>query len=47
MDWCAGDCTISAEVGDEMLWLGGKMSVVLRESGDQWPFAHMHYSVPD
>ncbi len=45
--WSAGDCTISAEVGDEMLRLKGRMSAVLRKSGDQWLFAHIHFSVPD
>ncbi len=45
--WCAGDCTISAEVGDEMLRLDGRMTAVLRKAGDQWLFAHIHFSVPD
>ena len=45
--WCAGDCTISAEVGDEMLRLDGRMSAVLRKADDQWLFAHVHFSVPD
>jgi ketosteroid isomerase-like protein len=45
--WCAGNCTISAEVGDEMLRLEERMSAVLREPADRWLFAHVHFSVPD
>jgi ketosteroid isomerase-like protein len=45
--WCAGGCTISAEVGNEMLRLDGRMTAVLRKAGDKWLFAHIHFSVPD
>lgn len=47
MAWCAGDCIISAEVSDEMLRLDGRMSAVLRKSGDLWLFAHFHFSILD
>ncbi len=45
--WCAGDCTISAEVGGQQLRLDGRMTAVLRKTGGKWLFAHTHFSVPD
>ncbi len=45
--WCAGDCTISAEVEGQRLRLGGRMTAVLRRTGGKWLFAHTHFSVPD
>jgi ketosteroid isomerase-like protein len=45
--WCAGDCTISATVGEKRLRLEGRMTAVLRRSGEEWLFAHTHFSVPD
>ena len=45
--WCAGDCTISAEVGGQRLRLDGRMTAVLRRTGGKWLFAHTHFSVPD
>jgi ketosteroid isomerase-like protein len=45
--WCAGDCTISAEVGGKWLRLDGRMTAVLRKAGGKWLFAHTHFSVPD
>jgi len=45
--WCAGDCTISATIGDEQLRLEGRMTAVLRRNGKEWMFAHTHFSMPD
>ncbi len=45
--WCAGDCTISAEVGGQRIRLDGRMTAVLRRAEGKWLFAHTHFSVPD
>jgi ketosteroid isomerase-like protein len=45
--WCAGDCTISANVGGKRVSVDGRMTIVLRRAGDKWLFAHTHFSVPD
>lgn len=45
--WCGGKCTIEAESGNERQRLFGRMTAVLRKKGEQWLFAHTHFSVPD
>jgi hypothetical protein len=45
--WCAGNCTVSATNGGEMIRLEGRMSVVLKKVGNEWRFVHIHFSLPD
>jgi ketosteroid isomerase-like protein len=45
--WCGGDCSISATIGSERLRLEGRITAVLRKVGNEWLFAHTHFSVPD
>ena len=45
--WCAGECVIEAEAGGTRQRLTGRMTAVLRKRGDEWLFAHTHFSLPD